>query len=247
MRHWEGKRYWLIGASEGLGRALADVMSRAGVQLVLSARNSDRLAALAAELPGRVDVVPMDVTDQASVDAAAEQVGTVDGIVYLAGVYWPISARNWNTQQAVAMTEANLTGAYRALGVVLPGFVARDSGHVVLVGSLSGFRGLPGAIGYAPSKAGLMSLAECLYADLRNTGIEVQVANPGFVRTRLTEKNDFKMPFLMEPEVAAQAVFEHMTTDSFKRSFPAVFASLFRGGQMLPDWAWYRIFGGHRS
>jgi short-subunit dehydrogenase len=87
-----------------------------------------------------------------------------------------------------------------------------------------------------------MSLAESLYADLRGTGVEVQVANPGFIRTRLTDKNDFSMPFLMEPELAAREMFEHMNADAFKKSFPLAFSWLFRLSQFLPDWAYYRLF-----
>jgi len=136
----------------------------------------------------------------------------------------------------------NFTGCARVIGAVLPGMVARGAGHVVITGSLSGFRGLPGSIGYSASKAGVMSLAESLYADLRASGVRVQVANPGFIRTRLTEKNDFSMPFLMEPEEAARAMFEHMNSDGFKASFPMVFSWLFRLSQFLPDWAYYRLF-----
>jgi short-subunit dehydrogenase len=112
----------------------------------------------------------------------------------------------------------------------------------VLTGSLSGFRGLPGANGYGPSKAGVMAMAETLYADLRGSGVTVQLANPGFIRTRLTAKNDFSMPFLMEPEQAAREMFELMQTDQFKSNFPTVFSWLFRLSQFLPDWAYYRIF-----
>ncbi|MBL9053919.1 MAG: short-chain dehydrogenase, partial [Tabrizicola sp.] len=83
---------------------------------------------------------------------------------------------------------------------------------------------------------------ESLHADLRKSGVIVQLANPGFIRTRLTAKNDFSMPFIMEPEAAAQIMFRHMGTNRFKISFPTVFSWLFRGGQFLPDWAYYRLF-----
>jgi len=242
VRDWAGKRYWLVGASEGLGRALAQRMSRAGVDLVISARNPDRLQDLAAELPGRCQVLPLDVSDAGMVQAAAELAGEVDGVVYLAGLYWPQPAQAWDAAQVEAMCDVNFTGCARVLGAVVPRMVARGSGHIVLTGSLSGFRGLPGAIGYAASKAGVMSLAECLHADLRGSGIAVQLANPGFIRTRLTARNDFNMPFLMTPEQAAAAMFDHMQTDAFKVSFPWLFSLLFRGGQFLPDWAWYRLF-----
>jgi NADP-dependent 3-hydroxy acid dehydrogenase YdfG len=242
MKDWAGKRYWLVGASEGLGLALAQMMSRAGVEVILSARSPERLAEAVAAMPGPARALPVDVADSASVAAAAATLGRIDGVVFLAGVYWPTTAQGWDAGQVEAMCDINFTGCARVVGAVMPGLVAQGHGHVVITGSLSGFRGLPGAIGYAASKAGTMALAESMYCDLRGSGIQVQVANPGFIRTRLTEKNDFAMPFLMEPDQAARAMWEHMNTDRFKVSFPTVFSWLFRLSQFLPDWAYYRLF-----
>ncbi|MGB5865883.1 MAG: SDR family NAD(P)-dependent oxidoreductase [Sulfitobacter sp.] len=242
MTQWQGKRYWLVGASDGLGASLAEKLSRAGADVILSARSEGKLEALAESMPGKATVVTMDVSDEDSVAQAAQAVGEVDGIVYLAGVYWPFSAKDWNAEQANAMADVNFTGLMRVMGHVVPNMVARDAGHIVITSSLTGFRGLPGSIGYTASKAATMSLAECMYADLRKTGVQVQVVNPGFIKTQLTEKNDFKMPFIMEPEDAAREVFEHMNTDKFKKSFPFAFSLLFRGSQFLPDWLYFRIF-----
>jgi NADP-dependent 3-hydroxy acid dehydrogenase YdfG len=242
MREFRGKRYWLVGASEGLGRALAGRLSAAGAEVILSARSADRLAEVAATLPGPSLVLPVDVADAASVRRAAAAAGQIDGVVFLAGLYWPMAAQEWNADQVETMCDVNFTGCARVIGAALPAMVARGTGHVVITGSLSGFRGLPGAIGYGASKAGVMALAECMQADLRGSGIVVQVANPGFIRTRLTDKNSFSMPFLMEPAEAADHMFRHMQTDRFKVSFPTVFSWLFRLSQFLPDWAYYRIF-----
>lgn len=243
MRELQGKRYWLVGASEGLGKALAMQMSRAGCDLILSSRTREDLDSVAADLPGRSTVLPVDIADDASVAEAAAQLGEIDGVVLLAGVYWPMKTQDWDSEKAVTMADVNFTGFVRVLGQVVPGFVARDRGHIVITSSLTGFRGLPGSIGYTASKAGTMSLAECMHADLRKTGVEVQVVNPGFVRTRLTDKNAFRMPQIMEPEDAAREIFEHMLGDSFKKSFPAPLSWLFRLGQFLPDWLYYRTFG----
>lgn len=243
MRKLSGKTYWLVGASEGLGRALAQKLSKAGVSLVLSARGTDSLQALADSLPGPARVVACDVSDRASVIEAAQAVGTVDGMIFLAGVYWPFPTQEWNAEQTEAMFDVNLTGAARVLGQVVPAMVARGAGHVVITGSLSGYRGLPGAIGYASSKAGLMHLAESMHCDLRGTGVDVQLAIPGFIRTRLTEKNNFTMPFIMEPEAAADEMMTLMRSERFQRAFPKLFSLVFRGGNFLPDWAYYRIFG----
>ena len=243
MKNWTGKRYWLVGASEGLGRGLAEVMSRAGAEVIVSARSEDRLAELVESLPGKASYVTVDVSDRASVAEAAKKVGEIDGVVYLAGVYWPMKASEWDVEKADMMGEINFLGANRVVGSVIGQMVERGSGHVVITGSLSGFRGLPGAIGYSSSKAGVMALAESMEADLRTSPIQVQVVNPGFIKTRLTDKNDFNMPFIMEVEDAAKEVFEHMNTDHFKKSFPTLFSWVFRLSQFMPDWMYYRLFG----
>jgi NADP-dependent 3-hydroxy acid dehydrogenase YdfG len=243
MKTWQGKRYWLVGASEGLGRAVAELMSRAGCELILSARNADRLAELVAALPGRATALPLDVSDRKAVEDAARQIGPLDGMVYLAGVYWPMKATEWDADKVEQMADINFMGAQRCVGAVIGPMLAQGHGHIVITGSLSGFRGLPGAIGYGASKAACMYLAESLQADLRTSPIKVQVINPGFIRTRLTDKNDFSMPFIMEPEAAAREFFDHMNTDGFKKSFPLVFSWLFRISQFFPDWLYYRVFG----
>lgn len=242
MIDWQGKRYWLVGASDGLGAALAHSLSRVGAEVIVSARSEDKLAALVEELPGVASYQTVDVSDDASVKDAADAIGPVDGVVYLAGVYWPFGAKEWNAEQATAMADVNFTGLVRIMGHVVPAMVEKDEGHIVITSSLTGFRGLPGTIGYTASKAATMSLAECMYADLRKTGVRVQVVNPGFIRTQLTDKNDFKMPFLMEPEEAAREMFEHMNTSSFKKSFPWLFSLMFRASQFLPDSIYFRVF-----
>lgn len=242
-RSFAGRRYWIVGASEGLGRALAAELARAGAALVLSARDETRLRDLADSLPGGADCVACDIGDAASVRAAAGQVGAVDGVVILAGVYWPVDARAWEADKVTAMCDINFTGAARVLGHVVPDMVARGAGHVVLTGSLSGFRGLPGAIGYGASKAAVMALAETMRCDLRSSGVTVQLVNPGFIRTRMTEKNDFPMPFIMDPEPAARRMMAHLRTDRFACNFPTGFSLVFRLGQFLPDWLYYRIWG----
>ena len=216
--NWQGKRYWLVGASDGLGAALARKLSARGVEVILSARSEDKLRALADELPGKASIQTVDIADSDSVKEAAKAVGRIDGLVLLAGVYWPFGAKDWDADQAVAMADINFTGF------------------------MTGFRGLPGSIGYTASKAATMSLAECMHADLRKTGVLVQVCNPGFIKTQLTDKNDFKMPMIMQPEEAAQHMVEHMETDRFKTSFPWLFSLVFRGSNFLPDWLYYRIF-----
>ena len=175
MRKWNGKRYWLVGASAGLGAAVAPKLSALGCEVILSARSEDGLKEVAEACSGPTQIVTVDIADDESVATAAEAVGPIDGLVFLAGVYWPQPAQAWNASEVTKMLDINLTGAVRVLGHVVPKMVEADDGHIVLTGSLSGFRGLPGAIGYGASKAGIMSLAESMYADLRGSGVDVQL------------------------------------------------------------------------
>ncbi|PYE84924.1 SDR family NAD(P)-dependent oxidoreductase [Pseudoroseicyclus aestuarii] len=244
MRDWTGKRYWIVGASEGLGRALAKRISGAGAHVILSARTRDRLDDLAAELRGPSEIRPVDVADRAAVEEVARGLGEIDGMVFLAGLYWPMAATDWDAAQAEQMADVNFTGALRTVGAVLPGMLRRGSGHIALTGSIAGYRGLPGAIGYGASKAAVMSLAESLHYDLRRTPVEVQLVNPGFVRTRLTDKNDFAMPGIMDAEEAAQLYFEHLNAGGFQRSFPLAMATALRATRLLPEALYHRIFRG---
>ncbi|SHI80704.1 SDR family NAD(P)-dependent oxidoreductase [Wenxinia saemankumensis] len=242
MREWNGKTYWIVGASEGLGEALAHQLSRAGASVILSARSEERLSAISAALPGQSRILPLDVTDEDAVIRAVDDAGGIDGMVYLAGTYWPMKATDWNVAHGLQMIDTNLGGAMRVLGHLVPRMLERGKGHIVLTGSLSGYRGLPGTVGYGASKAGLMHLAEAIDMDLRDTPLEVQLVNPGFVRSRLTEQNDFRMPFIMEPEDAAREIFEHMGGEGFSRNFPLAFSWLFRVSRIFPRWLHSAIF-----
>lgn len=239
---FEGQRLWLVGASEGLGRALAVKLAGQGASLVLSARSADRLSDLSDDVGG-AEVVPMDVTDPGSVRDSAERVGPVDMLIYCVGLYEPMRAQDWDSDKAVQMAEANFMGALRLLGHVVPDMAARDHGMVVLIGSLAGFSGLPGAIGYGASKAGLMHLAQNMQADLRGTKVQVRLVNPGFIKTRLTDKNDFEMPQIQTPDEAADHVIAAMRGRRFQVSFPTPFAWLFSVlGRYLPRSLFLRLF-----
>lgn len=238
---WTGKTYWLVGASEGLGRALAEELAAAGATLCLSARNAERLQELADSLPGHHIVAACDVRDTVSVQAAFESLPPLDGVICNAAFYEPVTATAWDADAVEAMFDVNLTGTARVLGCAVPAFVARGKGHMALVGSLAGYRGLPGSIGYGSSKAGVIHLAESLRCDLPRDRFTIQVINPGFIETRLTAKNDFKMPFIMTAEAAAQRARKALETGRFRTNFPRRFALLFRLAQFLPDWAYFRL------
>ena len=237
-----GKKYWLVGASEGLGRALAKELDRKGARLVLSARSKGRLDAVSAELSQPAQVLPLDVSDAVSIQNAVVEMGNIDGVIYIAALYEPMTAQNWDAETAEAIADVSYMGGLRVLGRVMPVFVGKDSGHIVVIGSLSGYRGLRGALAYGASKSGLMHLTEAMRADLWRTGIKVQLFNLGFIKTRLTEKNRFKMPFLMTPEQAARKIARGMGRARFKQDTPWFFSLIFRSSRLLPQFLYQRLF-----
>lgn len=239
MSGFHGKTYWLIGASEGLGREIAKGLVEGGAHVVLSARSPERLQELSDSI-GASTVLPMDVTDSQSVAVAARNIGPIDGMIYNAGTYDPMSTKAWDSPAALAMLDVNLTGVLRVLGHVVPEFVDKNQGDITLIGSLAGYRGLPSAIGYGASKAALISLAETMRHDLKDTGVNVRIINPGFIKTRLTEKNSFAMPQLMTPAIAAKAVLRAIESTHFRTDFPWPFSWAIKVFGMLPDWLVYR-------
>lgn len=238
---FEDRTWWIVGASEGLGRALAQALDARGARLILSARNGKRLEALAADLRDAVPV-QMDVTSSQEVKQAAQAIGPVDGIIYCAGLYEPLTAQNWDAETVEKICDVNYIGAVRVLGRLVPRLVEANRGRIVLIGSLAGFTGLPGAIGYGSSKAALMHLGENMQADLRGTGVSVQLVNPGFIETRLTAKNRFGMPQIQTPEAAAARTVRAIESGRFRTSFPAPFAWIFTLGRFLPRGLFLRLF-----
>ncbi len=234
MNRLAGKRFWLVGASAGIGRCLALRLAREGVAVVASARNGAALAGLLNEIApvhttlGGHAAVPFDVCDSAQALEVFSRVGRIDGVIYCAGAYEPMSAHSPDLDALETMVDVNLTGALRTLAVCVPAFLKQGSGHIVLLGSLSGYRGLPSAWGYGATKSALIHLAENLRCDVRKYGIKVQVCNPGFIATRLTEKNSFRMPFLMTPEAAAERIARGMVRGRFEIAFPCAMKVPFR-------------------
>lgn len=247
MSYFTGKKIWLIGASEGIGRAVAEQLAAAGATVFASARQANKLTELVEALPSVNGIkhlaVACDVTDKASVDSAWQQIqaqGGIDVMLYNAGAYDPMAANQFDLARVEQMMQVNFHGALPVLAAVIPDFVARRAGHIALVGSVAGYRGLPGAVGYGASKAALIHLAENLKCDLRQFSVKVQIINPGFVATRLTAKNDFKMPGLITAEQAAMAIVTGLSSSRFEIRFPFLFTTALKLLSYLPSWLYFR-------
>jgi short-subunit dehydrogenase len=233
---WREKRVWIIGASSGIGAALARQMRQKGARLAISARSQADLREIAEE--GTL-VMPLDVTHADAVkwvwDELLIQWGGVDMVVYCAGVYTPM--RSWRLDLSVVKQsiETNLQGAYNLLDAILPNYLKQAAGSICILASVAGYTGLPKALAYGPSKAALINLAQILYTDLSAKGVGVYLVNSGFVDTRLTEKNDFKMPALVSAEQAAAEIFKGIGQGRFEIHFPKRFTFWMKLLSRLPD------------
>jgi short-subunit dehydrogenase len=237
VSEWRSKRVWLVGASSGIGAALAQELARRGARLVLSARSAGKLQGLGI---AEALLVPCDATDAASLAEARRQIvaklGGIDLVIYLAGDYVAMRADNFDLAIAEQVLTVNFNGALRLAAAVLPDL--HPGGGIAFVASVAGYRGLPKALCYGPGKAALIHFAECLHLDLAPKGIGVWAINPGFVSTQLTAKNDFQMPALQTPEQAAQAIVEGFAEGHFEIHFPKRFTRLLKIFAILP-YRWY--------
>ena len=244
LRDWQGRRAWLIGASSGIGRATAAALHARGARVIVSARSQAALQAFVAEHPGSA-AVAMDTAEPADVQAAAAQVlagGAPDLVCYCAGTYRDMRATDFDLAVMLRHGQVNYTGMLHVLAAVLPAMVlsakAGRPGHVSMISSVAGFRGLPKSLAYGPTKAALLHLGEVLYLDLQPRGIGVSVVTPGFVATPLTAQNDFAMPALLTPEQAADAMLQGWARGEFLIDFPKRFTRVLRVLRLLP----YRLY-----
>ena len=240
IRGWHGKRVWLVGASTGIGRALANQLHALGATVIVSARQRDALQAFVQEHPGSV-ALPLDVLDPAAVRHIAEEAlaaGPLDLACYCVGHYHPMRAAAIDLPDLLRHHEVNTVGALHVLNAIIPGMVARQQGHISLISSVAGFRGLPLSLAYGPTKAALINMAETLYLDLQPHGLGVSLINPGFVDTPLTAQNDFHMPALISPDEAAQSILRGWSRGEFEIHFPKRFTRVLKLLRLLP----YRLY-----
>ncbi len=244
---WAGKTVWLVGASTGIGRATASALHAAGARVIVSARGRDALESFVAE-HSRSDAMALDATDRDAMRDAAARIcsvhGGIDLAMYCAGTYSAMRATEFDLDVALRHVRVNYDGALVMLDAVLPVLRAQAAkgqrgGHISLVSSVAGFRGLPQSLAYGPTKAALINLAETLYLDLSPLGLGVSIINPGFVETPLTAQNQFRMPALISPEQAAKAILRGWASGDFEIHFPKRFTGWLKAMRHLPYTAYF--------
>lgn len=241
LQDWQGRSVWLVGASSGIGLALAETLHARGARVALSARSAHKLQAFVDRHPGSL-ALPLDVSDAPGMAAAArdlqQQWGGLDFSLYSAGHYQAMRAADFDLQQARQHFEVNFGGALNWLAATLPLVQAQAArgapAHLSFISSVAGYRGLPKSLAYGPSKAALSNLAEALYLDLHGQGIGVSLVCPGFVQTPLTAQNDFRMPALITPQQAAQSMVEGYARGDFEIHFPKRFTLWLKLMRILP-------------
>jgi len=239
---------WITGASSGLGREVARQYARAGHTVCASARNVDALTSLAAdcgESAGCVRAFGLDVTDSDQVEAVMRDIQTTVGLPDLtilnAGTHINNSAHDFDRQVFRKLMDINYMGTINCLQEILPAYMAQRHGQIAVVSSVAGYRGLPNASAYGASKAALINMCEALQPELEAHGVRLSLVNPGFIRTPLTDKNEFPMPFLMEVDAAAESLIRGLESGRFEITFPRRFTWLLKGLRILPVAIYLRL------
>lgn len=242
---WRGRRVWLVGASSGIGEACAEALYRRGAQVLLSARKAEALQTFVDAHPPRDGALaqawPLDVTNAAAVTATTRAIlaqGPLDLVVYCAGHYREMRATAIDMADLRRHLDINYAGALHLMDALVPALVMQGHGHLSLISSVAGFRGLPKSLAYGPTKAALTNLAENLYLDLGPLGVGVSVVHPGFVQTPLTAQNDFTMPALITPAEAAESMIADWERGAFEIHYPKRFTRAMKLLRLLP----YRLF-----
>ncbi|WP_417433628.1 SDR family NAD(P)-dependent oxidoreductase [Kiloniella sp.] len=245
IKSFKGAHIWILGASSGIGLALARELSDAGAILALSSRRRPELNDINEALGGQHLVVPCDASIPASIEEASDRIEQsfprIDSAIYMAGYYNPTKFEDIELEELRKTIDINLTGAFVFAHHVLKILRKQKAGQIVLCASVAGFRGLPNGQPYSATKAGMINMAESLRIENKNPAIDIKVINPGFVRTPMTDKNPFKMPMIIEPEDAAKAIAPGLQGNAFEIHFPKKFTYFLKLVRILPDWVYFKF------
>jgi NAD(P)-dependent dehydrogenase (short-subunit alcohol dehydrogenase family) len=238
-----GKVAWVVGASSGIGAAVASELVSRGWTVAISARRAEQLREVSG---GDMLTVPLDVTDAASVMAAAarvhQELGPVDLAVLSAGYWKQMDPADWDTEIFDQHVRVNLIGMSNSIAAVLPGMLQRHHGVIAGISSVAGYRGLAGSEAYGATKAAQINLLESLRVHIARTGVRVTTVCPGFVRTDLTAGNPFPMPFIIDAGQAARFICDGLERERTEIVFPARMALLMKTARLVPARAWTALW-----
>ncbi len=230
-----GKRVWVVGASTGIGAATANLLLERGARVAVSARSTE---ALESTFGGRATVLPLDVSDATATARTAQRLceawGGIDLALAVAGTYKAMRAWEIDLPEARRIVDINLTGVLNLFAAVHPVLLRQGAGGFGIVSSVAGYGGLPNSLAYGASKAACINLAQSLYLDLHERGIDVYLISPGFVATPLTAKNTFPMPFLIGADKAAEEIVDGIARGDFEIHFPRAFSRMLKAINLLP-------------
>ena len=241
---WQNRVVWLVGASSGIGAATALKMANLGATVIVSARREEQLAALAAQ-SSQIQTMPIDVNNLEQLHSVAQHIqqqhGQIDVVMYCAGHYKPQSVLAFDLSEMKQHLAVNYTGFLHFVDACLPILLQQGHGHLSMIASVAGYRGLPKALAYGPTKAAMQNLADVLYLELRWKGSAVGLINPGWVGARMTAQNDFKMPALITPEQAADEIVSGMARGQFEISFSKRFTLWLKFLNLLPHRLYFKL------
>lgn len=235
------KKIWITGASSGIGRALAEKFAKENWKVAISARRESLLKEIAQH--ENISSFPLDVTDDDSVDVTFSNIlkefKDLDLCVFCSGTYDPKLEKEINKEQIKKVMNINFFGILNCIKAVEKYFKNKKDGHISIVSSIAAYRGLPNSSAYGPSKSALTNLTESLYFDFKKYNVRISLVSPGFIKTPLTDKNEFPMPFIKSPEFAANKMYNGLVkSTAFEINFPKELTIAFKLLRILP----YRLY-----
>jgi len=239
------KVIWITGASSGIGRALAIKFAKQGWQVAISARRENLLKELSQNY-SNIHSFPLDVTDSEMCKIAFKQItekfNNIEICVFGTGIHDPKSEKKFNLEKIKEIMSVNYFGTINSINSIYRYFKEKKNGQISIISSVAGYRGLPAAGAYCASKSALSSFTESLYFDMRRFNVKVSLINPGFIKTPMTDQNDFPMPLIKSVEFAANQIFVGLTKkNSFEIHFPKPFTYLMKLIQLLPNWMYFGV------
>ena len=244
LKHNLKKIAVITGASEGIGAALANELLQNNYKVIAVSRNFKKLSKLKSfnsKYKNNLEIFSADVTNSSQLLSVAKKIGTPDLLILNAGIYEPVLIENFSVVTFIKQSEINYLGVIKSFDAFIKKMLLSRSGTVLIMSSIAGWIGLPKASAYAPTKSALRSFAQSIRYDLAKYNIVVKLCSPGFVNTKAVKVNDFKMPGLIEPNVAAKIIFKKINSKNFEITFPWLFSTLMKILTYLPDNLSYKL------